>query len=76
VLTVEQAAALMPFATHAVGSRRGFYLVNTLSGSRQPVRLDLEEGSRTNRPTTILTVGALGSGKTMRSQKLLYEGFM
>jgi hypothetical protein len=76
VLSVEQAAALMPFATHAVGSRRGFYLGHTLSGSRQPVRLDLEEGSRTNRPTTILTVGALGSGKTMLAQKLLYEGFL
>lgn len=75
-LTPEQVAAMMPAATHAVGSRRGYYLGHTLSGSRQPVRFDLREGSDGDRNTTILSVGALGSGKTTLDQKLKYEGFL
>ena len=75
-LTTEQVAAMMPTATHAVGSRKGFYLGYTLSGSRQPVRFNLREGSESNRNTTILSVGALGSGKTTLDQKLKYEGFL
>ncbi|MGC2373888.1 MAG: ATP-binding protein [Solirubrobacteraceae bacterium] len=75
-LTLEQAAAMMPTATHAVGSRRGYYLGYTLSGSRQPVRFNLREGSESDRNTTILSVGALGSGKTTLAQKLKYEAFL
>jgi hypothetical protein len=75
-LTTEQVAAMMPTATHVVGSRRGFYLGYTLSGSRRPVRFDLREGSDSDRNTTILSVGALGSGKTTLAQKLKYEGFL
>jgi AAA-like domain len=75
-LTTEQAAAMMPTATHAVGSRKGFYLGYTLTGSRQPVRFNLREGSDSDRNTTILSVGALGSGKTTLDQKLKYEGFL
>jgi len=76
VLTTEQVAAMMPVATHAVGSRRGFYLGHTLGGSRQPVRFNLREGSDTDRNAAILSLGALGSGKTTLDQKLLYEGFL
>ncbi|MGI8800948.1 MAG: ATP-binding protein [Solirubrobacteraceae bacterium] len=76
VLTAEQVAAMMPLGTHAVGSRRGFYLGHTLSGSRQPVRFNLREGSDTDRNAAILSLGALGSGKTTLDQKLLYEGFL
>jgi hypothetical protein len=75
-LTTEQVAAMMPTATHAVGSRAGFYLGHTLSGSRQPVRFNLREGSERDRNTAILSVGALGSGKTTLAQKLKYEGFL
>jgi AAA domain-containing protein len=75
-LTVEQVGAMMPSATHAVGSRKGFYLGHTLSGSRQPVRFNLHEGSECDRNATILSVGALGSGKTTLTQKLQYEGFL
>jgi len=75
-LTTEQVGAMMPTATHAVGSRRGFYLGYTLSGSRQPVRFNLREGSERDRNTAILSVGALGSGKTTLAQKLKYEGFL
>ena len=76
-LTPEQVAAMMPTATHRVGSsRRGYYLGHTLSGSRQPVRFNLREGSDSDRNTTILSVGALGSGKTTLDQKLKYEGFL
>jgi len=75
-LTTEQVAAMMPTATHVAGSRRGFYLGYTLSGSRQPVRFNLREGSDGDRNTAILSVGALGSGKTTLDQKLKYEGFL
>jgi hypothetical protein len=75
-LTTEQVAAMMPTATHAVGSRRGFYLGHTLTGSRQPVRFNLREGSDTDGNTAILSVGALGSGKTTLAQKLKWEGFL
>jgi hypothetical protein len=75
-LTTEQVAAMMPSATHAAGSKRGFYLGHTLSGSRRPVRFNLREGSDSDRNTTILSVGALGSGKTTLAQKLKYEAFL
>ncbi|HEX4564167.1 MAG TPA: ATP-binding protein [Solirubrobacteraceae bacterium] len=75
-LTTEQAAALMPTAAHAAGSRRGFYLGHALSGSRTPLRFNLREGSDVDRNATVLSVGALGSGKTTLAQKLKYEGFL
>jgi AAA domain-containing protein len=75
-LTTEQVAAMMPTAGHLSGSAKGFYLGYTLSGSRQPVRLNLREGSDSDRNATILSVGALGSGKTTLAQKLKYEGFL
>jgi AAA-like domain len=75
-LTPEQVAAMMPTATHQAGSRKGFYVGHTLSGSRQPVRFNLREGSDSDRNTAILSVGALGSGKTTLDQKLKYEGFL
>jgi hypothetical protein len=75
-LTAEQVAAMMPTAAHAAGSSRGFYLGHTLSASRQPVRFNLREGSDSDRNATILSVGALGSGKTTLAQKLKYEGFL
>ncbi len=75
-LTTEQVAAMMPTATHAAGSAGGYYLGWTLTGSRRPVRFNLREGSDSDRNTTILSVGALGSGKTTLDQKLKYEGFL
>ena len=75
-LTAEQIAAMMPTATHAAGSRRGFYLGHTLSASRKPIVFNLREGSDSDRNATILSVGALGSGKTTLAQKLQYEGFL
>ncbi len=75
-LTPEQVAAMMPTATHAAGSRRGFYLGHTLSGSARPVLFNLREGSESDRNTAILSVGALGSGKTTLDQKLKYEAFL
>ncbi len=75
-LTTEQVAAMMPTATHTAGSAKGFYLGHTLTGSRQPVTFNLREGSESDRNATILSVGALGSGKTTLAQKLAYEGFL
>jgi len=76
IFTAEQVAAMMPTATHGAGSERGFYLGHTLTGSRRAVRFSLREGSDSNRNTAILSVGALGSGKTTLDQKLKYEGFL
>ncbi len=76
MLTTEQVAAMMPTATYTAGSRGGFYLGHTLSGSRHPISFNLREGSDSDRNTTILSVGALGSGKTTLAQKLKYEGFL
>ncbi|MGA2471505.1 MAG: ATP-binding protein [Solirubrobacteraceae bacterium] len=76
VLTPEQVAAMMPIATHSVGSRRGFHLGHTLSGSHHPVLFNLREGSDSDRNAAILSLGALGSGKTTLDQKLVYEAFL
>ena len=75
-LTCEQVAAMMPTAAHLAGSRRGFHLGRTLTGSAQPVRFNLREGSETDRNAAILSVGALGTGKTTLDQKLKYEAFL
>ncbi|HEX3432937.1 MAG TPA: ATP-binding protein, partial [Solirubrobacteraceae bacterium] len=75
-LTTEQVAAMMPTGAHQAGSSGGFYLGWTLSGSRRPVRFNLREGSDSDRNTTVLSVGALGSGKTTLDQKLKYEAFL
>ena len=40
------------------------------------MRFNLREGSDSDRNTTILSVGALGSGKTTLDQKLKYEAFL
>ena len=76
VFTAEQIAAMMPAATHRAGARRGFYLGHTLTGSRRPVLFNLAEGSEQDRNATILSIGALGSGKTTLAQKLQYEAFL
>jgi hypothetical protein len=75
-LTVEQFGAMVPLATHAVGSAAGPYVGYTLSGSRAPVLFDLSEASRTSRPPSILCAGTLGSGKTMLLELLLYQAFL
>ena len=67
---------MMPTATHRTGARRGFYLGYTLSGSQRPVLFNLGEGSEDDRNATVLSVGALGSGKTTLAQKLQYEAFL
>ncbi len=74
--TAEQIGAMMPNGTHVAGSSRGYRLGHTLSGSRRPVLFNLREGSDADCNATILSVGALGSGKTTLAQKLQYEGFL
>jgi hypothetical protein len=76
ILTPEQLAAMMPLAAHAVGSERGFLLGHTLNGAAHPVRFNLREGSDSDRNAAILSLGALGSGKTTLDQKLGYEAFL
>ena len=75
-LLVEQFGAMVPLATHAVGSAAGPYVGYTLSGSRAPVLFDLTEASRTSRPPSVLCAGTLGSGKTMLLQLLLYQALL
>jgi hypothetical protein len=75
-LTAEQVAAMMPTAAHLAGSGSGFHLGCTLTGSARPIAFNLREGSDSDRNATILSVGALGSGKTTLDQKLKYEAFL
>ncbi len=75
-LSVEQFGAMVPIATHSVGSGAGPYIGYTLSGSRAPVLFDLTEASRTSRPPSVLCAGTLGSGKTMLLQLLLYQALL
>ncbi|MCL2770044.1 MAG: ATP-binding protein, partial [Solirubrobacterales bacterium] len=75
-LTPEQVAAMVPTAVHDAGSLAGFPLGRTLTGSARAVLFDLGEGSEQNRNTAILSVGALGSGKTTLDQKLKLEAFL
>ncbi|MFL5844340.1 MAG: ATP-binding protein [Solirubrobacteraceae bacterium] len=76
VLLCEQLGAMVPTATHAVGSDRGMYVGYTLSGSGQPVLFDLTEASRTSRPAAVLCSGTLGSGKTLTAELLAYQAFL
>jgi AAA domain-containing protein len=73
---VEQFGAMVPLATHAVGSVGGPYIGHSLAGSRAPVLFDLTEASRTSRPPSVLCAGTLGSGKTMLLQLLLYQALL
>jgi len=76
VLLLEQFGAMVPVATHAVGSIAGLYIGHTLSAAAHPVLFDLTEGSRTSRPPAILCAGTLGSGKTITGQLLALQGFL
>ena len=75
-LTVEQFGAMVPVATHAVGSEAGPYIGYTLSGSRQPVLFDPTEASRTSRAPATLLAGTLGSGKTLCMELVAYQAFL
>lgn len=74
-LTCEQVAAMLPTATHTVGPRRGFLRGWTLTGTRQPVRCNVGEGSESNSPTGILLTGSPGRGKTQLVQEIKAEVF-
>ncbi|MGH2869399.1 MAG: ATP-binding protein, partial [Solirubrobacteraceae bacterium] len=75
-LTVEQFGAMVPIATHAVGSEVGPYIGHTVAGARQPVLFDVSEASRTSRAPTTLLVGTLGSGKTMCMELIMYQALL
>jgi AAA-like domain len=75
-LTVEQFGAMVPTATHAVGSELGPYIGHTLTGARQPVLFDATEASRTSRAPATLLSGTLGSGKTLCMQLIMYQAFL
>lgn len=76
VLLPEQFGAMVPTATHAVGSAAGTYLGYTLSGSRQPVLFDATEASRTSRPPSVLFAGTSGGGKSLAAQLVAYHAFL
>ncbi|MGH3993523.1 MAG: ATP-binding protein, partial [Pseudonocardiaceae bacterium] len=68
-LTVEQFGALMPVATHQVGSQTGTYL-GVANG--RPVRFDATEPSREARTSAVLLDGSFGSGKTVAGQAIAF----
>ena len=65
---------MVPTATHAVGPRAASSSATRCRARASPVRFNLREGSDSDRNAAILSVGALGSGKTTLAQKLEYEG--
>lgn len=75
-LTVEQFGAMVPTATHAVGSDAGPYIGHTLTGARQPVLFDPTEASRTSRAPATLLAGTLGAGKTLCMELIMYQAFL
>ena len=75
-LTVEQFGAMVPTATHAVGSEAGPYIGHTLTGGRHSVLFDSSEACRTSRPPTTLLVGTLGSGKTLCMELIMYQALL
>lgn len=75
-LTVEQFAAMVPVATHAVGAETGPYVGYTLAGARQPVLFDPTEASRTSRAPATLLSGTLGSGKTLCMELIMYQALL
>ena len=75
-LTVEQFGAMVPTATHAVGSEVGPCVGYALAGSRQPVLFDPTEAPRTSRAPATLLSGTLGSGKTLCMELIMYQAFI
>jgi hypothetical protein len=75
-LTVEQLGAMVPTATHAVGSEAGPLVGHTLTGARQPVLFDTAEAPRASRAPATLLSGTLGSGKTLCMELLMYQAFL
>jgi hypothetical protein len=75
-LLIEQFAAMVPTACNWAGSEVGPYIGHTLTGSMQPILLDLAEASERARPPTVLMAGTLGSGKTIALEGLYYQAFM
>lgn len=76
VLLAEQFGAMVPTATHAVGSNAGTYVGYTLSGSRQPVLFDATEASRTSRPPSVLFAWTSGGGKSLAAQLVAYQAYL
>ena len=75
-LTTEQVGAMMPTALTCGRVRARLLPRSHAHGLQHPVRFNLREGSDTDANVTILSVGALGSGKTTLAQKLQYEAFL
>jgi len=76
VFLPEQFGAMVPTATHAVGSTAGTYVGYTLSGSRQPVLFDATEASRTSRPPAVLFAGTSGGGKSLAAQVVAFHAYL
>jgi hypothetical protein len=71
-MTVEQFGALMPVGTQQLGARAGIYLGVSGGAGGRPVRYDVTEAAREDRPSTVLLCGTLGSGKSAAAQTIAY----
>jgi len=76
LMLVEHVGAMVPTATHQVGTECGPYLGHTLSGSRQPVLFDLADAAQDGRSPAICVLGRPGGGKTLLLETLLYQAFL
>jgi hypothetical protein len=75
-LMPDQWGAMVGTAITYAGSERGPYIGHGIGGGREPLQFDLAEACQQNRPPTVLLTGALGSGKTMLLELLLYQAFL
>lgn len=75
-LTAEQFGAMVPLATHAVGTDTGPCVGFALTGLGQPVLFDLTKTSRAGRPRATLLAGTVGSGRTSCLELIIYQAFL
>lgn len=74
--TSAQVGGLGAASPSVVGSRAGFYIGHTISGTPRPVLFDPGEAAGSGIPTATLLTGGPGSGKTVCMELLMYHAFI
>lgn len=75
-LLPDQVGAMVPHAVSHAGSRLGPCIGHTLTGSRDPIQLDLAQPSEEDLTPTCLAIGMSGAGKTVWQQFVVWQAFL